>query len=105
MATPTRASATCISVRTGEATRARTAALQVSYEQVQARTQIRLLTQAQKVDRLREQRTAAGLAGLALVVLGLAVGGRWQYRSTRPVARPACAADWLPTCTTTWARC
>ncbi|MGI4762570.1 MAG: histidine kinase [Janthinobacterium lividum] len=72
---------------TGEATRRRVAALEEQASRSQQQTQIRLLTQQarlqsqqQELERLRYRQGAAGLMGLAWVVLGLSGYWLWRYR-------------------------
>ena len=71
----------------GEATSRRVAALEAQASRSQQQTQIRLLTQQarlqsqqQELERLRYRQGAAGLIGLAWLVLALSGYGLWHYR-------------------------
>ncbi|MVN74706.1 tetratricopeptide repeat protein [Hymenobacter sp. HMF4947] len=83
----------------GEATRRRTALLQVGQQQREQQDQIRLLTQqnrlqaqTQELIRLRAQRQLIGLSALTLLALLLAGGALWQYRPPPPSAARSRAA-------------
>jgi signal transduction histidine kinase len=72
---------------TGEDTRRRVAALEAQVSRSQQQNQIRLLTQQarlqsqqQELERLRYRQGAAGLIGIAWLVLGLSGYGLWRYR-------------------------
>ena len=65
---------------TGAEVTRRTATLQLNHERSQNQARLQLLTQQQELDRLRQQRQAAGLLALLLLAALGSGAGLWAYR-------------------------